>query len=150
MCNDHFWLHLPSVEPLTHGRIVLIGSPRRRGLRAGRASRVMLTDVQCDSSEEDEAHIRFLQQDAMESWVPPGPISRTHPVNRWQSAHPLRDIDASNRKRGHCASDEHHQPEGAEAFEVHPDHVLFFQIDDMPSGSSPPLPSAARNGAAAA
>ena len=102
-----------------------------------RGPRVMLTDVQRDSSEEDEAHIRFMQQDAEEGWVPPSPISRSPPENRWQSSHPLRNFE--NRKRGHCASDEHCQPEGAEVFEVHPEHVLFFQIDDMPSGSSSPL-----------
>ena len=38
MCNGHFGLHNPPVEqPLTHGRIVPIGSPRQ-GLRAGRKS----------------------------------------------------------------------------------------------------------------
>ena len=97
----------------------------------------MLTDVQRDSSEEDEAHIRFLQQDSEEGWLPPSPISRSPSKNRWQSAHPLRDFES--RKRGYCASDEHRQPEGAEVFEVYPDHALFFQIDDVPSGSSSSL-----------
>ena len=82
MCNDHFGLHQPSVEPLTHGRVVPIGSPRQ-GLLASRGPRVMmLTDVQRDSSEEeddeDEAHIRFLQQDAEEGWVPPTPPYSTY------------------------------------------------------------------------
>ena len=94
----------------------------------------MLTDVQRDSSEDDEAQVRFLQQDAEEGWVSPSSVSRSVSEDRWQSAHPFHVLES--RKRGHCASDEVCQHEGAE---VHPDHVLFFQIDDVPLGLSSPL-----------
>ena len=110
---------------------------RRPTAEPSRGPRVMLTDVQRDSSEDDEAHIRFLQQDAEEGWVPPSSVSRSPSVGRWQSAHPFRVF--GSRKRGDYASDELCQHEGAEVFEVHPDHALFFQIDDVPSGSSSPL-----------
>ena len=135
MCNDHFELRQPSVEPLTHGRIVPIGSPRQ-GLRVGLAS----CSLMCNATARRK--MRHISASCSKMLRKAGclrlqSVSRSPSENRWQSAHPLRDFES--RKRGHCASDEHRQPEGAEVFEIHPDHVLFFQIDDMPSGSSSPL-----------
>ena len=52
-----------------------------------------------------------------EDWVPPSSVSRSPSGDRWQSAHPFRVF--GSRKRGHYASDELCQHEGAEVFEVH-------------------------------